>query len=69
MWNIMIRKCFLVIFLKMLLFSPINVIGPGLFEGDIVLRPGEKESAYASIGGKRWPGTIVPNEIDDSISK
>ena len=53
----------------MLLFSPINVIGPGLFEGDIVLRPGEKENAYASIGGKRWPGAIVPYEIDDSISK
>ena len=69
MWNIMIRKCFLVTFLKMLLFSPINVIGPGLFEGDIVLRPGEKENAYASIGGKRWPGAIVPYEIDDSISK
>ena len=63
----MIRKCFLVIFLKMLLFSPINVIGPGLFEGDIVLK--EKENAYASIGGKRWPGAIVPYEIDDSISK
>ena len=51
----------------MLLFSPINVIGPGLFEGDIVLK--EKENAYASIGGKRWPGAIVSYEIDDSISK
>ena len=69
MWDIVIKIMFLVIFLKMLLFAPINVIGPGLFEGDIVLRPGEKENAFASVGSKRWPGAIVPYEIDDSISK
>ena len=45
---------------------------PGLFEGDIVLDPDEREgmkngNAYASIKGGRWPNAVVPYVITGSI--
>ena len=45
---------------------------PGLFEGDIVLDPDEREgtkngNAYASIKGGRWPNARVPYVITGSI--
>ena len=45
---------------------------PGLFEGDIVLDPDEREgtknvNAYASIKGGRWPNARVPYVITRSI--
>jgi len=45
----------------------------GLFQGDIVLRPDEREGvwkknhAFASIKEKRWPGAVIPYAIHDNI--
>jgi len=44
----------------------------GLFEGDMVLDPDEREgalkgNAFASIKGGRWPGAKIPFVIDNSI--
>jgi len=43
-----------------------------LFQGDIVLDPDEKPSSikntYASMKGGRWPGAIIPYDINTSIS-
>ncbi|XP_057291911.1 hatching enzyme 1.2-like [Hydractinia symbiolongicarpus] len=47
---------------------------PGVFEGDMVLDPDEKEgvwktgNAFASIKGGRWPGAKIPYVVEGSIS-
>lgn len=45
---------------------------PGVFQGDMVLDPDEKEGiwkthSFASIKGGRWPGGRIPYQIESSI--
>ena len=47
---------------------------PGMFEGDLVLDPDEREgklkgNAFASIKGGRWPNARIPYYIESSIGK
>ena len=64
------KETFLVLTLKgMIFFSD-----PGMFEGDIVLDPDEREgklkgNAFASIKGGRWPNARIPYYIESSIGK